>query len=240
MGMRIWQAEPRLATLEPMRARTGLAICLLLGAAPDLAHADIYRSVDSAGVEHYTNIQPTGGGWQRIMHTKSAARRGARSSKAKPNLGANLAAPDPERTKRYEAHIREAALLYVLPPEFIRAVMHVESNFYAQAVSSKGAMGLMQLMPFTASAMGVLDPFDARQNVLGGARFLRVLANHFGGDLVRTIAAYNAGQGAVEKYDGIPPYAETRRYVQRVLTHYYAYRAALLTERVTRSSHPPG
>lgn len=136
--------------------------------------------------------------------------------------------PDPERTRRYDTHIREAARLYVLPEEFIRAVMQVESNFYREAVSSKGAMGLMQLMPGTASQMGVLDPFDPRQNVLGGARFLRVLANRFGGDLLLTVAAYNAGQGAVEKYGGIPPYAETRQYVQAVLTNYYAYRAAQL------------
>ena len=75
--------------------------------------------------------------------------------------------------------------------------MRVESDFYPEAVSHKGAMGLMQLMPATARAMGVLDPFDPRQNILGGARFLRVLANRFGGDLVLTIAAYNAGEGAV-------------------------------------------
>jgi len=106
--------------------------------------------------------------------------------------------------------------------------MRVESNFYPDALSHRGAMGLMQLMPGTASAMGVLDAFDPRQNVLGGTRFLRVLANSFGGDLVRTIAAYNAGPGAVQRYKGIPPYAETRRYVQRVLTHYYAYREAEL------------
>jgi soluble lytic murein transglycosylase-like protein len=122
-------------------------------------------------------------------------------------------------------------MLYVLPEEFIRAVMHVESNFYTEAVSNKGAMGLMQLMPGTAAAMGVLDPFDPRQNVLGGARYLRVLANRYHGDLVLTIAAYNAGEGAVDKYNGIPPYAETRRYVQRVLTHYYAYRNSALAQR---------
>ena len=72
----------------------------------------------------------------------------------------------------------------------------------------------------------MLDPFDPRQNVLGGARFLRVLANGFNGDLVLTVAAYNAGQGAVRKYNGVPPYAETRRYVNKVLTNYYAYRTA--------------
>ena len=108
---------------------------------------------------------------------------------------------------------------------FIRAVMRVESDFNPTVVSRAGAMGLMQLMPKTARSMGVSDPFDARQNILGGARYLRILANRFKGDLVLTVAAYNAGEGAVEKYDGIPPYKETQRYVRRVLKHYYAYRA---------------
>ena len=205
-----------------MRRVVPVALCLALGTAPLVAHADIYRYVDKDRVEHYTNIQPNGPGWQRVLRTSSPRR-------ARAQRGSTLlAAPDPERTRRYDAHIREAARLYVLPEELVRAVMQVESNFYAEAVSSKGAIGLMQLMPATATEMGVLDPFDPRQNVLGGARFLRLLANHFGGDLVRTIAAYNAGGGAVEKYGGIPPYAETRQYVQSVLSSYYAFRSAQL------------
>jgi len=200
-----------------------VSVLLLALALPAPALADIYRYVDANGVEHYTNIQPSGRGWQRVVKTggNSAVRgRGSR--------GGNVRAPDPERVRRYDAFIREGATLYRLPEAFVRAVMRVESNFYPDAVSHRGAMGLMQLMPATATSMGVLDAFDPRQNVLGGARFLRVLANSFGGDLVRTIAAYNAGPGAVQRYNGIPPYAETRRYVQRVLTHYYAYREAEL------------
>jgi hypothetical protein len=208
-----------------MRAACSALIGLsLLALRPGPAAADIYRYVDGDGVEHYTNIQPSGRGWQRVLRTgNGGGGRGARSggARSRESLGT-----DEQRMQRYAAHIREAALLYVLPEEFIRAVMRVESNFYPECVSNKGAMGLMQLMPGTAASMGVLDPFDARQNILGGARFLRVLANRFGGDLVLTIAAYNAGEGAVTKYNGIPPYAETRRYVQRVLTNYYAYRAA--------------
>ena len=206
-----------------MRVVPFLLGTLVLLATAGAARADIYRYIDKNGVEHYTNIQPGGRGWQRVLKTPAAKRR--------PRAGGSRTAsgdlaPDPERTSRYDAYLREAAVLYVLPEEFLRAVMRVESNFYSEAVSSAGAMGLMQLMPATARAMGVLDPFDPRQNVLGGARFLRVLANRFGGDLVLTIAAYNAGEGAVQKYSGIPPYTETRRYVQRVLTNYYAYRAS--------------
>ena len=207
------------------------ALCavLLLGHgpfAPSRARADIYRWVDKDGTEHYTNIQPAGRSFQRVVKG-SSSQVGARLG-AKLGTGARREArpPDPMRTARYDAFIREAAVLYVLPEELVRAVMRVESNFFHEAVSNKGAMGLMQLMPATARSMGVLDPFDPRQNVLGGARFLRILANRFGGDLVLTIAAYNAGEGAVQKYRGIPPYAETRRYVQRVLGHYYELRAA--------------
>jgi soluble lytic murein transglycosylase-like protein len=198
------------------------AATLLLLAQADAAFADIYRYVDAHGVEHYTNVQPSTRGWQRVVRSSGtsagATTRGARARSVRP--------PDRERMTRYDGFIREAALVYRLPESFIRAVMRVESNFYSDAVSHRGAMGLMQLMPGTAASMGVLDAFDPRQNVLGGARFLRVLANSYGGDLVRTIAAYNAGPGAVERYKGIPPYAETRRYVQRVLTHYYEYRSS--------------
>jgi soluble lytic murein transglycosylase-like protein len=208
--------------MGPMRCVLGFLVCAIVSASPLGASADIYRFIDRDGVEHYTNIQPNGHGWQRVLHTSnSGAARAPRHGFVTP--------PDPERTRRYDAHIREASLLYLLPEEFLRAVMQVESNFYSEAVSNKGAMGLMQLMPGTASAMGVVDPFNPRQNVLGGARYLRVLANHFGGDLVRTVAAYNAGENAVLKYGGVPPYAETRQYVQAVLANYYRFRSLVLT-----------
>lgn len=205
------------------RTLVGIAALSLL-CTPAAVRADIYRFVDAAGVEHYTNIQPSAHRWQRIY-------RGKRSKRRATGSGA-IREPDQGRLTRHDAHIREAARLYQLPESFLRAVIRVESNFYADAISHKGAMGLMQLMPETAASMGVLDPFDPRQNVLGGARFLRVLANRFRGDLVLTVAAYNAGQGAVERYRGVPPYAETRRYVERVLRHYYAFRTAMAT--------PPG
>jgi soluble lytic murein transglycosylase-like protein len=219
--MGFWRAKRVMTTMAAMRGSLPLAAILLLWCAT--VQADIYRYVDRSGVEHYTNVQPKGGGWQRVAKGRSVAvgkRTPARRSAPR------LRAPDPERTGRYDPHIREAARVYQLPEAFIRAVMRVESNFYADAVSSKGAMGLMQLMPQTAASMGVVDPFDPRQNILGGARFLRVLANRFEGDLVLTVAAYNAGGGAVERYRGVPPYRETRRYVRRVLEHYYAFRAA--------------
>ena len=205
--------------------RSATAACVLAmvcSVAPASSYADIFRHVDSHGVEHYTNIQPQGRGWQRVLRTSKGSGPKRRSGSGRG--GGHAREPDPARLQRYIEHIREASALYQLPEPFIRAVMRVESNFYADAVSDAGAMGLMQLMPGTASGMGVVDPFNPRQNVLGGARYLRILANKFGGDLVLTIAAYNAGHGAVQKYGGIPPYAETQRYVRRVLQHYYAFK----------------
>lgn len=197
------------------------ACCVLLLVPAGVA-ADIYRYVDSRGIEHYTNIQPRGTGWQRIYRSHQSARTHAHEPVVPRHSGTQRTS-DPGRYNRYDDHLREAASLYKLPEPFLRAVARVESDFQPYAVSEDGAMGIMQLMPATARSMGVVDAFEPRQNVLGGARFLRTLANRFGGDLVLTLASYNAGPGAVEKHRGVPPYRETRRYVMRVLQHYYAY-----------------
>ncbi|HEY8945273.1 MAG TPA: lytic transglycosylase domain-containing protein, partial [Polyangiaceae bacterium] len=125
---------------------------------------------------------------------------------------------------RYDAHILEAATLYQIPVELVRAVIKVESDFDPRAVSPADARGLMQLIPPTASRMLVTDVFDPRENIFGGTRYLRVLANMFNGDLELTLAGYNAGEGAVMRHGGIPPYAETVDYVARVLSYYRLYR----------------
>src|SRR5437899_9360956 len=117
----------------------------------------------------------------------------------------------------YRDLIRRAAARHGLAPELVESVIRVESNFEARAVSRKGARGLMQLMPATAARLGVRNVFDARQNVEGGVRHLRYLVDLYGGNLALALAAYNAGVEAVGRHGGIPPYAETRAYVQRVL-----------------------
>ena len=204
---------------------TSSLVAVVLAASAN-AHADIYRCKRANGTQHYTNIREPGRRCELVVRSsKKKASSGSARKKGSSSKPKSTGIKDPARYRRYDSLIVEAARLYQLPEPFIRAVVRVESDFNPTVVSRAGAMGLMQLMPKTARSMGVSDPFDARQNILGGARYLRILANRFKGDLVLTVAAYNAGHGAVEKYSGIPPYKETQRYVRRVLKHYYAYRS---------------
>lgn len=114
-----------------------------------------------------------------------------------------------------------AARRHGLDPQLVLAVVSVESGFRPEAVSPKGARGLMQLMPRTAESLGVEDAFDPEQNLDGGARHLGQLLTLYGGDLVKALAAYNAGEGAVDRHGGVPPYRETRAYVKKVLERYH-------------------
>jgi soluble lytic murein transglycosylase-like protein len=202
----------------PLRPRT---LTLLLGAAllslASAGRADIYKTVDQDGVISFTN-KPTGKSSQLV----------ARSSRPKPQV-VMPRDRSPARYTRYDVHIRQAAILYQIPEELIRAVIKVESDFDPGAVSPKDARGLMQMIPATADRMMVTDMFDPRQNIFGGTRYLRVLANLFNGDLELTIAAYNAGEGAVMRHGGIPPYPETQDYVARVVAYYRHYRAVKVT-----------
>jgi len=190
--------------------RTGSALLLAFGMwlASSDARADIYRYVDKDGVIHFSNVTKRGKLFSRIPKTRAPA---VRSSVDR-------------NTALYDAHIREAASLYQIPEALVRAVIRVESNFDPRAISRANAQGLMQLIPATAERMLVSDPFDARQNVLGGTRYLRVLANLFNGNLQLTLAAYNAGENAVIRYRGIPPYQETQNYVTKVMQFYNIYR----------------
>ena len=137
--------------------------------------------------------------------------RAAHTAVSRPNPGVVKAHPE------LESSIREAAARYGVAEDLIRAVIEAESQFNARAVSRRGARGLMQLMPATAATLGVNDPFDARQNIRGGARHLRALMDRFDNDLALALAAYNAGEQAVIQHRGIPPYPQTRDYVRRIL-----------------------
>lgn len=127
--------------------------------------------------------------------------------------------PAPPSALRAPAHVRPlveaAAARHGLAPALLDAVAHQESRFRQEAVSHKGAIGVMQLMPGTARALGV-DPHDKMQNLDGGARYLRAMLDRFGGDVTLALAAYNAGPGAVERHGGVPPFRETQDYVRRI------------------------
>jgi soluble lytic murein transglycosylase-like protein len=129
-------------------------------------------------------------------------------------------------TDRYQDEINQAARTHQVDAALIRAVIHAESAFNPGAISPKGAQGLMQLMPGTASDMGVRNAMDARENIGGGVKYLSALLRQYNGDIRLATAAYNAGPGAVQRYGGIPPFPETRAYVDRVATLHQRYQSA--------------
>jgi len=221
----------------PARTRfQGLvAIVAALGLAAGQARAEFYRYVDDQGVVHLTDsptsrsfakyrptIHGSGKGISIITRRSSIlglGRREIRYSLGAYSLPGPTGRPEPSS---YDSLIERTALLYGVPAALIKAVVKTESNFQRHAVSSKGAQGLMQLMPATAADLGVEDAFSAEDNVQGGTRYLRAMLDRYG-DWKHALAAYNAGPGAVDQYGGIPPYPETREYVERVLQYYRRY-----------------
>jgi soluble lytic murein transglycosylase-like protein len=141
-----------------------------------------------------------------------------------PAATASLA-PAPVPPDQIDALVNQNAATWQVDPSLVKAIIANESGFNANATSPVGAQGLMQLMPATAQGVGVKDSYDPAQNVAGGTRYLKGLLDRFHGDVKLAVAAYNAGPGAVEKYGDVPPYAETKNYVQNVLGSYDKYRA---------------
>jgi len=163
--------------------------------------AQIYTRTSSNGVVEATNVPETNDyrltypGKGTLIHSRGF--RGA-------------------YTGEYDVHISAAASMHGVAIDLIKAVIQVESEFDRYAVSSKGAQGLMQLMPFTARRFGVSDAFDPRQNIFAGVQYLRILLDMFQGDAALALAGYNAGENAVLRYHGIPPYKETQGYVKKI------------------------
>jgi soluble lytic murein transglycosylase-like protein len=181
----------------------GVALCAQFGALCPV-FADVYMYRDKQGVLTFTNV-PTHAGYRRVIREGSLSSDGAYSAHI------------------YDDIIRSASGRHRVDADLVRAVIKVESGFNSNARSHKGAMGLMQLMPDTARLHNVNDIYDPTDNIEGGVRHLKLLLNRFQGDLQLTLAAYNAGISAVEKHGGIPPFAETREYVRRVLSYYRSY-----------------
>ncbi|MCX7982711.1 MAG: lytic transglycosylase domain-containing protein [Syntrophales bacterium] len=169
---------------------------------------DIYRYVDENGVIHFTNVPTRPDVKYTLLYREKRV----------------LLQVAPKDMAKYDHFINQAASKYDLDPCLIKAIIKAESNFNHQAVSPKGAQGLMQLMPQTASYLQVENPFHPERNIDGGARYLKYLLRLFQGNLTLALAAYNAGENAVIRYGGIPPYRETRKYVEQVLTEFQTYR----------------
>lgn len=200
---------------------TAVLLLLTTVASPALATAEYYSWVDDDGTLHVTNV-------------KSSARAQQYRGEDARFFGGDAPIVIEMRgtpktlyrvdVSRFDDIIRRAATHYNLPFAFVKAVAKVESNFNPRALSTANAKGLMQLIDSTAAELQVRDPFDPEQNVFGGARYLRLLANMFDGDLTLTAAAYNAGPRRVRRAKGVPKISETQRYVKAVRKMYDHYR----------------
>ncbi len=162
------------------------------------------------GVNTYTNVPPPGSVGAKVLFSYIET---CFACSALPGVNFGRLALN---TSAYATEIANAARAYGVDEALVRAIIHAESSYNPNALSYKGAQGLMQLMPGTASRFGVQNPFSAADNINGGVQYLSFLSRRFNGDVRLIAAAYNAGEGNVDRYGGVPPFAETQRYVERV------------------------
>lgn len=198
---------------------------LLAMALPVSAGAAMFAYVDARGICHYTNVPGDG---RYKLSQRPARHLGAAEDRLLGTIAMHskkrLSRTAPNTLNRY---IQVAATTHQVDPLLIKAVIKAESNFDPNALSSKGAQGLMQLMPGTAKDLLVSDPFDPLQNINGGTKYLRYLLDNYKGDVELSLAAYNAGPGNVTPYGVIPSIPETQAYVAKVLKHYRSYRSGM-------------
>jgi soluble lytic murein transglycosylase-like protein len=196
----------------PVKRTILLAVCLALLAAPALAVADVFYYVDERGVYHFADHRVTGR--YRLYRRERSAPAYPVSA---PSYLRSVASAEVNRL------IDSVAGQHGIDADLVRAVVKVESNFDTNAVSRKGARGLMQLMPETAANYGVQDAHDPAQNLEGGVRHLCELMIQYNGELPLTLAAYNAGKNSLVTHGGVPPYRETQRYIREVIDAYRRY-----------------
>lgn len=216
-------APPPAGTAAPASAATApIPLKLVAATAPRPRSGAVYRVQMKNGTVLYTNVASLVKGHDAKMLFTYIEECYACSLRSKIDW-----ATVPLQLAAYHGDVVAAARLTGVDAALLRAIIHAESGFNPRALSYKGAQGLMQLMPGTAFELGVGDAFDPGQNISGGARYLAMLLHDFHGDVRLAAAAYNAGAGAVTKYGGVPPYAETQVYVKRVALLYQRYHAAL-------------
>lgn len=195
---------------------TGLALLTAVVVA-EFAYADVYKFTDSDGIVHYTNIKPS--------HRKNVKTFSFPCYASDPKCQQLDWEHIPLNRQAFAAEIQAAAEVFTVEESLIRAIIHAESAYQPEALSPKGAQGLMQLMPATEKELQVEDVFDPVSNIAGGTQYLSSLLKEFDQDITLAAAAYNAGPGAVRKYGGVPPYKETREYVRRIKILYRRYRS---------------
>ena len=196
--------------------------------APRLVRGQVYSYVGKDGVRHYTSVRPRGVSISAMRTIKYSYMESCFACGAKPGVNFGSVRLN---TAAYQAEIAAAARQHGVDEAIVRAIIHAESAYNPMALSRVGAQGLMQLMPATARRFGVGDAFNPQQNIQGGVKYLAWLLKRFDGNLTLAAAGYNAGEGAVAKYKGVPPYSETQRYVQRVGMLAERYRGNLAAAR---------
>jgi soluble lytic murein transglycosylase-like protein len=179
---------------------------------PRKVSGQVYAYVEN-GVRHYSSVRPRGASSSALRTIRYSYMETCYACAAKPGVDFGRVRLN---ATAFDSEIASASRQYGVDEAVVRAIIHAESSFNPNARSKAGAQGLMQLMPATASRFGVTDAYDASQNIRGGVKYLAWLLKRFDGNVRLAAAGYNAGEGAVDKYDGVPPYAETRRYVERV------------------------
>jgi soluble lytic murein transglycosylase-like protein len=201
------------------------------GAKPTVSRGAVYKYTKN-GVTHYTNRKPGHGAQILFTYIETCFACSSTPGLDFNSVGLNLDA--------YATEVSAAATEHGVDPALVRAIMHAESAFNPNAVSRAGAQGLMQLIPATASRFGVSSPFEPSQNINGGVTYLAWLLKRFDGDVQLAAAGYNAGEGAVDKYDGVPPYQETLRYVERVGILHSRYQAAMAPATASAATNASG